>query len=222
MAGHRDAPLRDPETAVTKAIDELRRAYKVGQILRELGHRAAWGKHQIRDKAAEHGYSEETGRCLRQFAKVYRETDLNRLCNLCKRHGRALGISWVVKFVTIKKRQDRRKIEQEAILGHWTHVRLERELRHRFRRERGHRGRKPKLPSAKIEALEQTREMAYTFVRFATRLQDERRKWLSDQVEKDLSQAVAALESLQASTARSLARSQAGQAGKARRSRRRS
>ena len=222
MVRHRDAPLRDPETAVAQAIRELRRAYEVGQILRESVPRGQWAKHEVQKLAAKHGYSEEMGRRLRQFATVYSEADLDRLCDLCEQHGRALGISWVVKFVTIANRQDRRQIEKDTIQGRWTHVQLERELRHRFRRERGTRGRKPKLPSTKIEALEQVEAMAYTFVRFADRLRKERPKWLSKQVGTDLTQAVAALTTLQTSAAQSLSRSHPSQAGKSRRSRPRS
>lgn len=207
MAEECTKALKDPAPAVARAIRDLRRAYRVGTILDRLGPRTKPGNHELRQIAAKHGYDEETGRRLRQFARVYTKDDLDRLCRRCKQHHRALGVSMVIKFITIADPLARREFELQAIRGHWRHIRLERELRHRFQRDRGKRGRKPKLPETRIEALEQVREMSHTFAHFAARLRAERREWLSGRVAGSLQQAVAALQTLEDVAMRALARS---------------
>jgi hypothetical protein len=215
--------LKDDWPAVQAAIRQLRQAHRIGRrILKEAGPRAEYGKHGVREIAREHGFGEEGGRNLRRFAATYSKAELDHLCGLCRDHRRSLGIWSTFKFLTIPDRRSREAFVREAIAGHWSHTRIERELRHRFHRESTKRGRKPRLPDSQGAAIVQIAELTNGFVRFATRLQNERPEWLTAQVGKDLTQTVAALESLQTSAARSLARSQTGRASKARSRRRRS
>lgn len=212
MVGHRPQSLQDPWPAVQAAIRQLRQAHRIGRrILDEAGPRGGYGKHRVLEIATEHGFGEEAGRNLRRLAETYSKEDLDNVCRLCRDHRRALGLWSFFKFMVIPDRRSREAFAKDAIAGHWSHARLERELRHRFHREPTKRGRKPRLPETQGEALVRVAEMSNGFIRWAAQLGQERGlEWLPAQVEKDLSQAVAALESLQASAARSLARSQTG------------
>jgi hypothetical protein len=208
---------KDPWPAVQAAIRKLREAHKIGRrILDEAGLRAEYGKHGVREIAKEYSLGEEGGRNLRRFAATYSKDELDQLCGLCRDHRRSLGIWSAFKFLTIPDRRKREAFAKDAIAGHWSYTRIERELRHRFNRESRPRGRKPRLPDSQGAAIVQIAELSNGFVRFAMRLQNERPEWLTAQVGRELVQAVAALEALQASAARSLARSQAGQSRRSR------
>jgi hypothetical protein len=173
MAGQQLADrLQDPPVKVKAAIRELRKAYQDGRsILRKLGERTELGKHQIEQVAKELGRTADSCRKLRQFAGYYSQAALRELCDLCRRHRRAFGLSFVYKLVSIKSRADRRGFQKDAIAGHWGHTRITRELRIRFGRrdeERGRnqRGRKPYVPEGTAEALEQIAEMTFRLVRW--------------------------------------------------------
>lgn len=209
MARNQTDLPQDPETTVVQAIHELRRAYDVGKILRKTK------PSDVSDIAAEHGYNQETGRRLKQLAGVYGKRDLDHLCHLCETYQRALTVSMLIKFITIPAPSVRRRFEKQAVAERWSHVQLERQLRYQFGRARGRRGRRPNLPSTKIDALEQMGEFAYMFTRWAERLQEEREEWLSRQVANDLAQAVEALRTLQATVAGALGRCRRELAGNA-------
>lgn len=211
MAGHRTDPHRDPWPTVQAATKQLREAYEVGvRILKKAKTRGKYGKHQVREVAEKHGFGEEAGRNLRRFADLYSEEDLADLCKLCRDHRRALGLWSAFKFTTIPDRPSREAFAKEAIAGHWSHTRIERELRHRFHRESTKRGRKPRLPESQGEALVQIAELSNGLVRWAAQLGRERGTgWLPKRVETDLAQTVETLTSLQQSVNLALSGSEA-------------
>lgn len=136
----------DPRSEVLAAIADLKAGYKIGRgILKRFGDRAEHGGHQIDVVAKQCGRSADSLRKLRQFALVYSEAELNALCKLCRDNRRALGISFVYRFVAIKDKRKRAAFQRRAVVEHWGYSRLVRELRATF--AHGHRrGRQPQLP----------------------------------------------------------------------------
>ena len=212
---------KDDWPDVQAAVRRLREAHRIGRrILDEAGSRAEYGQHRVLDVAREHSFGEEAGRNLRRFAAMYSKAELDHLCGLCRDHRRALGLWSAFKFLTIPYRPSRQAFARDAIAGHWSHARIERELRHRYHRESTPRGRKPRLPESQGEALVLIAEMSNGFIRWAAQLDQERGTgWLPKRVGTDLAQAIGMLKSLQKSVNSALARSQAEQAGKSHRSR---
>ncbi len=207
MAGQQlaDRPL-DPPAKVKAAIRELRKAHHDGRnILRKLGQRTELGKHQIEQAAKELGRTADSCRKLRQFAGYYSQAGLRELCDLCRRHQRAFGLSLLYKLVSIERREDRRRFQKDAIAGRWGHTRITRELRIRFGRrdeERGRkqRGRKPYVPEGTAEALEQIAEMTFRLVRwqehFAKLAKEGQTERLPDPIAKKLDAAIKASKAL--------------------------
>ena len=153
----------DPLSTVLDAIATIEKAHAIGCTVREkFGERAPSGK--IAEAAKEYGYPEDAIRKLRQFATLYDEDDLAELCDLCRKHLRAFGISLIYKLVSIQSKTERKKLQRRAIIGHWGYKQLARELRRSSQSDRKpsyRRGRKHRFPETIPEAvaeIEETRE----------------------------------------------------------------
>jgi hypothetical protein len=208
---------QDPPDKVRAAIVELRTAYRDGRrILGKLGQRAELGERQMELWAEELGRTVDACRKIRQFVMLYTPDDLRELVDLCRQHGRAFGMSLLYKAVSIENRAARRKFQKDAIVGHWGHAQISRELRLRFGRrdeERGRkqRGRKPHVPQDVGEALVQIEDMARLLVRwqehFAEMAEQGQIEQLPPAVSRNLRAAIKASQTLYESAARACGRS---------------
>jgi hypothetical protein len=161
---------QDPQPEVLKAIAELRKAHAVGlAILNQYGKQAEPGKHQIDAAAKEYGCNVDGLRKRRQFAIEFTKDDLEELCKLCDKHHRAFGLSLAAKLVTIKSKPARRRFQQDAIQGHWSHKRIVRELHDRLQHGDVESGRKPRgrkpQPQTISEALKEVKDAMRRFTR---------------------------------------------------------
>jgi hypothetical protein len=101
-------------------------------------------------EAKKHRVNLDTAYKLRGFADEkggYTDRQLDDLCNLCKVHNRALGFSFVIKFLTIHNKTERAKFQQEAITKGWSliQVRLALAARRGSKALHGLAGKRPKL-----------------------------------------------------------------------------
>ena len=124
---------RDPEQKVQAAVSQLKKHHKKAKLLLK-SH--PYGKKKPRQKtiaaeAAKRRVSVDTIYKLRAFGDAnrgYTDEELDTLCKLCERHGCALRFSLVPKLLTIHDKDERAKIQEEAIIEGWSVSRMKREL----------------------------------------------------------------------------------------------
>ena len=137
---------------VERAIQELQAHYNSGK------ERTLYVPHDAKLSSSDR----EKLRKARVFAECYTEADLTRLFDLCRAHECALGWTTIARLATIDNKQDRRRLEKEAITGHWSKVHVDRVIRGRFGNHKGHQvGRLPhKLESVDDALSELSRLLA--------------------------------------------------------------
>ena len=157
----KDKP-KDPWPVVLAAIAALQKGHEVGRaVMKQFGDHAERGKIAIAAQA--YGHSVDAVRKLRQFGANYNNNDLKELCDLCREHQRAFGLSFIYRLVAIKNKSKRAAFQRKTISNHWGHDRFVRELRRAFRL--GHkRGRKPYLPESVAAALPEIKETRLRFI----------------------------------------------------------
>ena len=121
-------PHRDPDSRVQveQKLGELRAYYEEGQesLARSVGKsNVPYGS--LTGVTASDG---ERIRKARVFAREYTLDDLNRLEQLCREHGMALGRSLIDRLATVHDRSKRQKLEADAIAGRWSKIILDREI----------------------------------------------------------------------------------------------
>ena len=163
---------RDPDADVEQAIAAFRQAYREGEKIAErVDREGRYGRGIVQDEARVRGINEDAVRKLRQFARSYTEKELDELCQCCRKHGRALGVSFVAKFVTIpRERKQRKKFQEEVIRERWSQGRIDKEIRVRFgRRRQG--GKQPALAETVEGVLAQLDGVCLQWHRMIKRLQ---------------------------------------------------
>ncbi len=153
---------KDPWPDVLAAVAAIQKGHEIGRtLLKQLGDYAGRGK--MEEAARAYGYNTDAVRKLRQFAATYDDDDLAELCELCRKHERAFGVSFVYRLVAIRNKDKRAAFQRRAISEHWGHTRFVQELRRRFKL--GHkRGRQPKMPEDVTQALAEIEEAKQRFV----------------------------------------------------------
>ena len=145
------APPRDFPLKVQAAIKRLRDAHARGKLLLEV---CPFGRSDRENtmvaEAKKHRVNLDTAYKLRAFAderRGYTDRQLEVLCDLCEIHGRALGVSFVIKFVTIHNKTERAKFQQETIVKGWSliQVRLTLAARRGSQALHGLAGKRPKI-----------------------------------------------------------------------------
>ena len=113
------SPSRDSSQKVQAAIRRLRAAHKIGkQLFQACPFDRPDRQNTMVAEAKRHRVNLDTAYKLRVFAhekKGYTGSELNTLCRLCEEHGRALGFTFVVKFLTIHNKTERTKFQEETI-----------------------------------------------------------------------------------------------------------
>jgi len=87
---------------------------------------------------------------MRVFAdskKGYDAERLKELCRLCERYGRALGFSFVVKFLTIHNKAERARFQKKVIAKGMSLIQVKLALAVRYGRRKlhGQQGKRPKI-----------------------------------------------------------------------------
>ncbi|MEI8376541.1 MAG: hypothetical protein WCJ35_27300 [Planctomycetota bacterium] len=174
----KDKPKEDPLPAVLAAIADLKRGHEEGlALLKQYGDRA--GRGEIDQAAVVFGRTTAVLRKLRQFATEYSKKDLQELCDMCREHSRAFGLSLVGRLVAVKDKKPRAEFQREAIINRWSGGRIFRELQRRKITLRHHScGRKRALPQTIAEALtaiEEARRLFVELVDHCTKLAEKSR-----------------------------------------------
>jgi hypothetical protein len=130
----------DATADIEKAVHQLREYHTLGRRL--LKDHPAGRKHSrdvIGLEAAENGMKPIKIFQIRDFAneeKGYTAEELESLIQLCWKHSRALGFSFVPTFLSVRDKKERAKFQREAIAGCWSTTRVEGELVSRYGRRR--------------------------------------------------------------------------------------
>ena len=119
--------------------------------------------------------NDDVVRKVRRFAdpkRGYTQHELERLIRRCKKHGRALGFSFVAKLLSLPKKPDvRSRLESQLIRERWSTLRLNQELLSRFgRRRQG--GKKRQVPADVAGMLAQFDQMALNWLRWSQRVRE--------------------------------------------------
>lgn len=135
------------------AVRSLRWYWELGRRAKQsFGMVGARRGRQIEKMAKEVGVNEDTLRKARQFADSYTQNDLRNLESQCRKSQRPLGFSFVVKFVTIKNKAFRERLQAQVIAEEWSYARLHRELLKHYG-YRKHGGRRPNWPARSVQLM---------------------------------------------------------------------
>jgi hypothetical protein len=160
-----------PARSSTPPTGSIRDFYNLGIAFQEAtgGERSPAGTAE--ELANEHQYSQVAVYKARQFAKLYTPEELKELCSLKSPDGKPLGIGHVYELIQVKKRSDRKRLQEAAAKHSWSSRRLKekREQKHGYQVATNV-GRKPRRAANSDEALLQLAHLADQWLRWADTL----------------------------------------------------
>lgn len=108
----------------------------------------------------------------RQFAAMYSDEEVDKLCNLASRDGvRPITKSHVIRLLAVRSRRERHKLAKQVVNEQWSVQRLGIEICKRGKVSNG--GRRPKRPATVEKALEQIQRMAHRWERWVEMMSDQ-------------------------------------------------
>lgn len=170
-------------------LQDLRRFYDAGaKSIEQCPGRIWYGR--VGREAARYKLHPEMLRKARAIAKAYTERDLDRLVSLCEKRGHALGLSHLIRLVSVPEDQ-RDQFQREAVDGRWSHKRIGEEIRKRFGNRRPAVGRRRRVPADAEDAYYQLDQFCDQWRRLYRVLQDPARDGAAERTLRgDLSNAV--------------------------------
>jgi hypothetical protein len=143
---------RVEDDAVERSLRAVRDFHAIGRgsLDRHPGGRMPYGG--VTAEAERVGLHPEMLRKARAFAAAYREEELGQLFKLCRRHRYALGVSHVIRLLSVPDKRLRTAMQRRLVTGDWSYADLEFEIL----KEQGIRsptvGRRRRVPSDGHEA----------------------------------------------------------------------
>ena len=180
--GSPKVPPRDRSQKVQAAIKRLREAHESGKLLLEA---CPFGRTDRENtmvaEARKHRVNLDTAYKLRVFARDYTNSQLDALCNLCEVHGRALGFTFVTKFLTLHNRATRAEFQKEVIVNGWSMIETKLALTARYGRQalHGMAGKRPRIGSPE-DLLADVATKCIWWERLARMLGNESRKMATE------------------------------------------
>jgi len=215
-----------PATAheVEQAIRTLQAFYEAGrQSLEEYPGRMPYGK--MKEQARKYRLHAEMlgkARVLAHPPAGYTPAQMAALYGLIRNHGfwhgRPVGPSHVIRFLTIHGQRQRAAFQRDAIVGKWSRKRLDAELAARFGRRR-EAFRKSPAPATPADALYEILRLSERWLRYCRMLRDTRRRkrdvtpvWpaLSPAMRATLERVEGEVDALQATLVQTLSRARHG------------
>ena len=160
-----------PERSSTPPTGSIRDFYNLGVAFQEAtgGERSPAGTAET--LAGEHQYSQVAIYKARQFAKLYSPEELKELCSLKSPDGKPLGIGHVYELIQVKKRGDRKRLQEAAAKHCWSSRKLKEKRKHKHGYQVATNvGRKPRRAANSDEALLQLAHHADQWTRWADAL----------------------------------------------------
>lgn len=143
----RRPPAASPSVAspsVEQAIGRIQAYYRLGQSRpRGSSGRVKYGhlRELAKEDPAQSVGRQEKERKARAFANAYGEADLNTLCEMCRAHSCALGITHIDRLVRVPTAR-RQAIQKRVVAQHWSRRHLDAEIYRLYeaewKREAGH------------------------------------------------------------------------------------
>lgn len=136
----RPAPTTPAGTNLNDGTEKIRRWYQIGQeSLKMRPGAAAHGSAALEEEAGRLGIGAEMLRKLRQFADPERGYTTERLETLCRESiqaKRPLGITFIMRLVSIPDLDLRGELQRRVFTEKWSCIRLNREILMRLGRQR--------------------------------------------------------------------------------------
>jgi hypothetical protein len=131
-------------------ITALKRFYAIGRKSLDK-YPGGVGYGGMDEEAARHGLSAELLRKARSLADVYTREDLDAACELADQKGFPLGVSHVIRLLTVEK-SARTRLQKKMIEQGWSKRQLDAEIRKRFGNRNPTAGRRPPTPETAEDA----------------------------------------------------------------------
>jgi hypothetical protein len=131
VKGGKTATSKEVAAAIAALQDYHARG---GQLLRDFPVGTP-----VQEDAQRQGMNIDYLRAMRKFGdkkRGYTVAELKKLCGRCRKYHRALGFSYVVRFLSISDRTKRGRFERDVIQRGWSCARMDMELLARFGRQR--------------------------------------------------------------------------------------
>jgi hypothetical protein len=201
--------------AVRRAIRALNRFYGIGrESLGRYPERMKYGAMGAEARAAKR--HPEMLRKARSFADAYSAREFEQLLSLAQDQECRLGVSLIIRLLTVRS-ADRPALQRQVIGGHWSHSKLEAEIRKRYGNRRPAAGRLQPQPHDPQEAMLQAARHCDHWQRFLLSLCEPAkdnsarrdrllRKDLPRPVRQRLEQVACAIKKLEGTVSKALAR----------------
>lgn len=160
-----------PLWSSTPPTGSIEAFYRLGVAFQEAtgGERSPAGT--ANELASEHQYSQVAIYKARQFAKLYSPKEIKVLCSLKSPDGKPLGIGHVYELIQVKKRGDRKRLQEAAARNCWSSRKLKEMRKHKLGYQVATNvGRKPRRAANSDEALLQLARHSDQWVRWADAL----------------------------------------------------
>jgi hypothetical protein len=107
------------QTAIRRAIGDIRRLYTLGQrSVEEFPDRLPTGQGQKLGRAT--GLNRDMVEKARRFTQEYSRQDLTALCREIEKGGFPLGVQHVVRMMRVKSQRQRQRLLQKTINNRWS------------------------------------------------------------------------------------------------------
>ncbi len=147
-------------------IKKIREMYALGC---GLPSKSAYGEGEAVRLAKKKHVGHGTVYRAKQFARMFDNKDLGRLCKLC-RDGNSLAWSHIPKVFKVESDQERWKLLSLAAHNNWSARELEREVDKRYPKRRKYGGGKPKTAADAAGLVRQVVRTSESWLRFDDQL----------------------------------------------------
>ncbi len=147
-------------------IKKIREMHELG---RGLPPKSAYGEAEAVTLATEKKVGHGTVYRAKQFARMFKKKDVDRLCKLC-RDGNSLSWSHLPQIFKVESEQERWKLLDLAAKHDWSTRDLEREVDKRFPKKRKYGGGKPKTAPDAAGLVQQIIRTSESWLRFDDQL----------------------------------------------------
>lgn len=169
MKKKKKPPAAQINSKVQQGIDEVRDFYRIGRESLDESRDGSDYNNMLAAEARKKGMSLDKLCKARQFANLYKPSQLKKLLAGCQKHGRVIGISYVIGFLQVDNYPARQLLQEQFIEKGMSTTAIKNAIRIR-QAKRGSGGRPPKLATDASGLLVQITKMCEQWRRWHAEL----------------------------------------------------